>query len=72
MADKIKIPTPITDEQLLQRFFEEVTQHIYKLDNPPAVYIEKLEINDTKSEDFKVLATKINELIALIGSKNAV
>lgn len=72
MADKIKTPTPITDEKLLERFFQELAEHIHQLENPPVVQLTPLQVDETKSEDFKVLATKINELIALIGSKNAV
>lgn len=66
MVDKIKVPNPITDETLATRFFEEVTDHIYKLDNPPKKELQPLDIDAFSDDKLKILATKINEIINLL------
>lgn len=70
MVDKIQVPIPVTDLQLQERFFAELVEHIYTLDNKVIPHIEPLAIDDTKSDDFKLLAGKINELIEELKSKN--
>lgn len=70
MVDKIQVPIPVTDVQLQERFFSELVEHIYNLDNKVVPPIDTLAIDDTKSDDFKLLAGKINELIDVLGGKN--
>lgn len=64
MADKIKVPNPMNDETLAYRFFEEVTDRIYKLEEPEKKEVEPLDIGKFSDDKFIEIVTKINEIIS--------
>lgn len=68
MADKIQIPTPVTDESALARFCNEVSDELYRLGNKKKQTLSSIEIKDTDSEEIREVKTKINEIVTLLNS----